>query len=244
MAPPRRQAVWRRVDGGGPEVALTFDDGDRPDAWERILDALAGLATRATFFVLGMRVLEHPDLAARTVAAGHAIGSHGFDHARLTDLSPDEVRWRLEQDREAWAAVAAATPLPWFRPPYGAYDESTLGAAAGAGYTHTVLWDVDPEDWREPGSDVIATRVLRRARGGSIVDLHVVDQTADALPTVVGGLRARGMRPVTIPRLLAAVSDLRPPPAPGRRDLRPRPAGGRSTTGPHPRRGGGRPACA
>ena len=233
MAPARGQALWRRVDGGGPHLALTFDDGDRPDAWERILDALDRLATTATFFLLGMRVLEHPDLAARTVAAGHAIGSHGFDHARLTDLSPDEVRWRLERDREAWAAVAAATPLPWFRPPYGAYDQSTLGAAAGAGYPCTVLWDVDPEDWREPGSDVIATRVLRRARPGSIVALHVVDQTAEALPTVVKGLRARGVRPVTIPRLLAPPRDLRPPPAPDR-----------WTKGPHPRAGGGRPACA
>ena len=201
---PRRDgtAVWERVEGAGPRLALTFDDCDRPEAWAAILDILSGRGLQATFFALGMRVAEHPDLARRTVAEGHAVGSHGWDHAVLAGVPPGEVRWRLERDRATWTSVTGRAPSPLFRPPYGAFDGVTLAAARRAGYERTVLWDVDPEDWREPGSTVIADRVLSGVRAGSIVLLHVVEQTAEALPSILSGLSSRGLAPVELPRLL------------------------------------------
>jgi peptidoglycan/xylan/chitin deacetylase (PgdA/CDA1 family) len=66
------------------------------------------------------------------------------------------------------------------------------------------MWDVDPQDWREPGASVIASRVLSHVRPGSIVVMHLRPQTAAALPAILRGLRARGYKAVSLPELFRA----------------------------------------
>jgi peptidoglycan/xylan/chitin deacetylase (PgdA/CDA1 family) len=221
---PVSSLVIRRVEGSGPRVALTFDDCNSAGAWARILDILDAKHVGASFFCSGLRVAPNRALAVRTAAAGHTIGSHGWDHADLTTLSVDQARAQLRKDSEAWWRAGQVTPVPFFRPPYGAYDAETLRAAGDEGYRYTVLWDVDPQDWSQPGVSEIVDRVLSHARRGSIVVLHVQDQTAAALPEILDGLLRRGLEPVTLAELLAAGLD--PPHA------RPR---------PHPHRAPGRP---
>ena len=186
--------VCRRLAAGATGVALTFDDCDDGTSWSRILDVLASEAVAATFFALGMRVEQFPGPARRTVAAGHTVGAHGWDHADLTTLDQDQVRWRLVADRAAWQAVGVdPDDVVAFRPPFGRYDDSTLAAAGRAGYREMVLWDVDPRDWQSPGAQVIVDRTVASCEAGSIVDLHVTAQTATALPRMITGLRARGL---------------------------------------------------
>jgi peptidoglycan/xylan/chitin deacetylase (PgdA/CDA1 family) len=200
---PVTTRVVRRVDGAGSRVALTFDDCVDGDAWSRILDVLAARGAGASFFCPGTRVNANPALAARTVAEGHTIGAHGWDHRDLTTLTDEEIRARLELDGAAWWRQASTTPVPYLRPPYGAYDADTLRVAGAEGYAYTILWDVDPQDWTRPGARAIAARVLEHARSGSIVVMHVLDQTAAALPAILDGLAGRGLRPVTLADLLA-----------------------------------------
>jgi peptidoglycan-N-acetylglucosamine deacetylase len=195
--------VWRRVDGAGRRVALTFDDGD-VRAWRRILRVLEAHRARATFFVLGRYVSAAPSLARRTLADGDAVGSHGWSHAIMARESAGQIRGELQRSSAPWRAAAGATPMPYLRPPYGIYGRETLRVAAAQGFTRIVLWDVDPEDWRAPGPRVIVLRVLHAVRPGSIVLLHVKPQTAAALPAILRGLRTRGLRPVTVPELLMA----------------------------------------
>ncbi len=200
---PASTRVWRRVDGVGRRVALTFDDGD-VGAWKAILATLKAGRAHATFFVLGPFVSGSPHLARRTLAEGHAIGSHGYTHALMTRESAAEVCGELERSSRPWWAAARATPMPYLRPPYGIYDRRTLAVARSAGFARIVLWDVDPEDWRSPGAGVIAQRVLRNVRPGSIVLLHLRPQTAAALPAILRGLRARGYKVVSLPELFRA----------------------------------------
>jgi peptidoglycan-N-acetylglucosamine deacetylase len=199
-----RLTVWRRAKGAGRRVALTFDDCDAPDAWARILDVLDEQATRATFFPLGMRIEEFPELALRTVALGHAVGSHGYDHARLTELGLPQMQRQLGRDRRVWDAVLGLRPR-LFRPPYGSYDDHTLAAAVACGFRHLVLWDVDPRDWTLPGAEEIVHRILARVGSGSTVLLHVTDQTADALGALIDGLHDRGLEPVSLRGLLPSL---------------------------------------
>lgn len=196
--------TYRRIVEAGSRVALTFDDCNDQFAWARILDTLARDGVKAAFFCVGLNVLAHPELALRVVADGHTVGSHGWDHKLLTRLNEDEVRTRLERDRDVWWDLARVATMPWFRPPYGQYDEATLRAAAAAGYARTVLWDVDPWDWSHPGSASIAARVVSHARAGSIILLHVQGDTADALPAILAGLREKGLEPVGLPELFEA----------------------------------------
>ncbi len=173
-------------------VALTFDDCDQGDAWSQILDVLAAENVAATFFANGMRVVQFPEPARRTVAEGHALGAHGWDHSDLTRLATEDVERRLRADRCAWREVGA-DDVVLVRPPYGRFDTHTLGAARRAGYREMVLWDVDPLDWQLPEPDDIVTRVLKGCSSGSIVDLHVTAPTAAALPSLIEGLRHQGL---------------------------------------------------
>jgi peptidoglycan-N-acetylglucosamine deacetylase len=198
-------SVVRRVEGAGRRVALTFDDGD-PVWWRRALRVLRARRVKATFFILGPYVGRAPGLARRTLAEGHAIGSHGWTHAIMTTETAARARVELVRSKGSWWAAARATPTPFLRPPYGMFDRETRRVAARAGFTRLILWDVDPEDWREPGARVIARRVLSKVRPGSIVLLHLKRQTVRALPAILRGLRRRGLTPVTVPVLLRAAT--------------------------------------
>ena len=197
-------SVVRRVDNVGSRVAVTFDDCNSASAWSSILATLERYGVGGTFFCPADSVLAHPSQAVATVAAGMTIGSHTVGHAQLDHLSYSDILSRMRADQSAWWSVARATPAPYFRPPYGAYNSTVLAAAGTAGYRYTVIWDVDPNDWTNPGSAAIASRVLGSARPGSIILMHVQDQTAAALPTILSGLRDRGLQQVSLAELFHA----------------------------------------
>ncbi|MBA3347900.1 MAG: polysaccharide deacetylase family protein [Actinobacteria bacterium] len=201
---PVRTTLVSRVRTAHRQVALTFDDCYDRAAWERILDILAGARLRAAFFCPGQAVLAAPHAARRTFAEGHVIGSHGWDHADFSFLPFESALQRLLHDSAVWWGTHRAAATPYFRPPYGAYSPATLAAAGAAGYTETVLWDVDPRDWTRPGTAVLTQRVLADARPGSIILLHTLTETAAALPTLLEALRRRGLLPVGIDELIAA----------------------------------------
>ena len=195
--------VIRRVDGAGRRVALTFDDCNDGAAWARILAVLSARGASATFFCLGSQIARHADQARRTLRDGHAIGNHSWNHPLLTRLTTVEVRSDTERATGAWWRLARVAPMPFYRPPYGAYDGDSLAGIGAAGFRDVILWDVDPQDWRRPGAGAIAARATGPARSGSIILLHALPQTADALPAILDGLRARGLRSVTLTELLA-----------------------------------------
>jgi peptidoglycan/xylan/chitin deacetylase (PgdA/CDA1 family) len=187
--------------GVGRRVALTFDDCNSRPAWYTILNTLRAHRLKAAFFCPGRQVLAAPDAARRTLADGHTIGSHGWDHANFKQLPYGSALTRLVSDREVWWRLARASPTPFFRPPYAAYTRATFAAAGRSGYSAVVLWDVDPSDYGNPSSSVVASRVLRAVRPGSIVLMHVTGQTAAALPTILRGLHSRGLRPEGLAQL-------------------------------------------
>jgi peptidoglycan/xylan/chitin deacetylase (PgdA/CDA1 family) len=196
-----RTRLVARVDNAGRYVALTFDDCFYRSSWDSILRTLARNRVKAAFFCPGNQVRASPDLAARTVRAGHTIGSHGWDHALLSASAYENIFWRLKLDRNVWWSWREAA-VPYFRPPYGAYNSTVLSAAAAAGYRYTVVWDVDPRDWTNPGPSEIISRAVRPARAGSIILLHVKPQTARALPLIIRSLRSRRLTPIGLDQLI------------------------------------------
>lgn len=122
----------------------------------------------------------------------------------MTAQSAGDVRRELLRSETPWWRAARVTPVPYGRPPYGAYNSSTLAAFGGVGFSRVIMWDVDPQDWRDPGASVIASRVLRRVRPGSIVCMHLRPQTAAALPAILRGLKARGYKAVSLAELFRA----------------------------------------
>jgi peptidoglycan/xylan/chitin deacetylase (PgdA/CDA1 family) len=200
---PAPARIWRRVGGAGRRVALTFDDGGA-GPWASMLNTLRAYHAHATFFPLGPYAAASPSLMRRTVAEGHAVGSHGWTHTAMTRQSHGAVRGEWIRSEAPWWNAAGATPVPYCRPPYGDYNGTTVAASGSAGFARVILWDVDPQDWAQPGSGVIASRVLSHVHPGAIVVMHLTPQTAAALPTILSGLRARGYKAVSLPELFRA----------------------------------------
>jgi peptidoglycan/xylan/chitin deacetylase (PgdA/CDA1 family) len=201
---PVRATVWREVRGAGRRVALTFDDCNDERAWNRILNILAADHLHATFFCIGTNVARYAPTARRTIRLGDSVGDHTWDHSSLPGRSLSFVENEMQKQADAWWKVARVTPLPYFRPPGGAYDSTTLEAAGRLGFQRVMLWDVDPQDWRRPGAGVIASSVLGPIHPGAIVVLHVQSQTADALPTILAGLHRKHLVQCSLPELFAA----------------------------------------
>lgn len=210
--PPLYTAIYgaRVVHQPGPvlnEVALTFDDGPTPYSSPPIISYLEQTHTPATFFVLGQYVKLWPYLVQREWRDGFAVGIHTWDHPMMTTLSQARQNQEFSETISALHQALGADACFWFwRPPYGDYNGAVLQTARSFGLT-TIMWNDDPADWSRPGTQAIANRVLAQAGPASIILMHdgpaLRDQTAAALPLILAGLRARGLKPVTIPQLLA-----------------------------------------
>jgi peptidoglycan-N-acetylglucosamine deacetylase len=196
--------VYTRLGGAGSRVALTFDDCNFTVAWHRILNKLKAHDAEATFFCTGQAMKAHPGLVRRTIKEGHTIGAHAWDHAYLPGHSVSYTGSRLKKDAATAWWLAKTTTWPYFRPPWGAHDKNVRKAATATSHPRVVLWDVDPRDWERPGPAVIKHRVLKEIKKGSIVVLHVIGQTATALPGLLKALEARGLRQVDLPNLFQA----------------------------------------
>jgi len=200
-------------DRASGAVALTFDMGGRLDPALAIMDWLIAHDVRATIFPTGKtgsetgigravigRIAAHPGL--------FGIGNHSWDHPDFRGLTAAQIADQLTRTEAALAPLAGRTTKPFFRPPFGSQDQAVLDAVGAAGWAYTIMWDVDTIDWRAPAdggpsAEDIVARVIARARGGSIVLMHLGGwHTLEALPGIVDGLRARGLEPVTLAELL------------------------------------------
>jgi peptidoglycan/xylan/chitin deacetylase (PgdA/CDA1 family) len=193
-------------------VALTFDaeHPDRPAATgndERLLDALAALGVRATFFVQGRWAEAKPETAHRVASDGHLVGSHTHYHARLPLFSTEGLRADIRDAEAAITEHVGVDPRPWIRAPFGAGadDAGLIGRLEELGYRH-VGWHLNAEDW-EPGrsaSDVasaISDGALRHG-DGAVALLHTwPDATHAALPDIVATLTDRGATFVAVDEL-------------------------------------------
>jgi polysaccharide deacetylase family protein (PEP-CTERM system associated) len=97
---------------------------------ETILGLLARRRTRATFFLLGDVVRDHPDLVRRIAGEGHEIGCHGIGHRPLWKIDASALRAELATFRELVDAVAPGTPVVGYRAPNFSLDRSTAWAVA------------------------------------------------------------------------------------------------------------------
>jgi peptidoglycan-N-acetylglucosamine deacetylase len=192
------------------EVALTFDDGPGPFT-SQLVRALVSQRAPATFFVVGEQVRTFHSGLQDVLDAGFPVGDHTYTHPTMSQLSAADQARQLDRQVKAIAPYGAGRPT-LFRPPYGSFDRSTLAALKRRAML-MVLWTIDSEDYLQPGVKAIVHNVLSGVRPGAIVLMHDAGgnraQTIRALPAIVRGLRRRGYRLVTVPRL---VMDDPPPP--------------------------------
>jgi peptidoglycan/xylan/chitin deacetylase (PgdA/CDA1 family) len=220
--------VYRAIPNAGPAVALTFDMGGRLDPGIDILNFLIANKICATIFPTGAMSATTKGQQILAVIRAHPelfeVGNHTMHHCDLVHGglgSPTEAPCKTggrptadfvrKELTEAAAILAAGTgqqPVPYWRPPYGTYDQALLNVAAGIGYGKTMLWDVDTIDWKPiseggPTAKQIADKVVAKAVNGSVVLDHLGGyETLAALKLMVPRLRARGFTLTSISDLL------------------------------------------
>ncbi|WP_408923468.1 polysaccharide deacetylase family protein [Corynebacterium marquesiae] len=152
---------------------------------------------------------QHPELLKRMKAEGHTIGNHTKSHRQLNTLPYDQVSQEIDAGN---AAIKKATgqSTRWVRPPYGATNPTVDQVTRDKGVSQA-LWDVDTVDWKDRNSEHVCSSAVQGARAGSIVLMHDIHPTTvDAADCVIDGLRAKGLEPVSLDRLLRT-------PVPGKR---------------------------
>jgi peptidoglycan/xylan/chitin deacetylase (PgdA/CDA1 family) len=186
-------------------VALTFDGGGNADGTRGVLQILRREHVKATFFLTGHFVQSYPALA-RAIGRRYPVGNHTVNHLDLLRLSLPAARREITRAATMIERATGRDTHPYFRFPYGSRDGATLRLAHELGYA-SVRWTVDTWGWMGLSQQSVpgaVRRVLDNLVPGEIVLMHLGSSRdhstidADALPTVVRLVRARGYRFVTL----------------------------------------------
>lgn len=184
-------------------VALTFDISWGNKTPMPVIEILKENNVKATFFLSGPWVKQYPEIPQRIKKDGHEIGSHGYRHINLSNLSKTEVK---EEVMKAHKNIKEVTGVDakLIRTPNGDYNEQVIEGIHECNY-EAIQWGTDSLDWMNPGINTIIERVSKRVHPGDIILMHASDtckQTHEALPVVIKNLKQQGYEFVTVSELL------------------------------------------
>lgn len=191
-----------------PWVALTLDAGASAEPVPGILKTLREHNAKITFFLTGAWIKDNPELTREIVADGHEIANHSFTHPDMRNLSDAAIRKELADTEALLQETAGATSRPFFRPPFGAYDERVLRLVEGEGYL-PIYWTLDSLDSvGEPKTPAfllerVTAKLTREQLRGAIILAHCGSQpTAEALPQILDRFAEMGFEVRTVSDVL------------------------------------------
>jgi len=184
-------------------VALTFDISWGNNTPLPVIDILKNNGVKSTFFLSGPWVKQYPDIPKRIKEDGHEIGSHGYRHINLSNLSKAEIK---DEMLKASNNIKEVTGIDanLIRTPNGDYNDQVIEAAHECNY-EVIQWSTDSLDWMNPGVNNIIERVSKKVHPGDIILMHASDtckQTTEALPVIIKNLKDQGYEFVTVSELL------------------------------------------
>lgn len=209
---PTSQLYGRTFVGegrGSKRLGLTYDDGPNDPYTQHLLDVLAKHDVKATFFVIGGYVKQHPDIVRAVANAGHAVANHTYTHPNLATKSGR----RAHEEITRCEAVLQETIGPHprlFRPPHGGRHPGTLRAIRQMDYV-PVMWSVSGYDWNATSPKQIVDRVSRHVHGGDVILLHDGghlrfgtdrSHTVSASDELIRRYKDEGYEFVTVPEML------------------------------------------
>jgi polysaccharide deacetylase family protein (PEP-CTERM system associated) len=84
----------------------------------RLLELLGKHGGLGTFFVLGWVADRHPEMIRTIAAAGHEIASHGWDHRRVTDQTPEAFRQSVRRTKALLESLTGARVIGFRAPSF------------------------------------------------------------------------------------------------------------------------------
>ncbi len=175
-------------------IAFTFDDGPSSNNTNLLLDNLDKYNARVTFFVLGSRVDSNKEVIKRAYLQGNDIGSHTYNHRNLNLLNDSEVISEVEKTNDKIKEIIGVKPT-LLRPPYGNLTNHRKELVN----MHTILWDIDPLDWKYKNKNRVADEIIEHAHDGAIILLHdIYKSSVDGALLAMEELEKQGYAFVTI----------------------------------------------
>jgi peptidoglycan/xylan/chitin deacetylase (PgdA/CDA1 family) len=198
-AVPGRQLL-QHGDRDRAQIALTVDDGPDPVYTPRILDIFRDYAVKATFFVVGGAVEQHPEIVLRMKKEGHEVGNHSYSHPYFHRLSWTGAIREISMTRSVLGNILGEE-CKLFRPPHGKLSLRSLIPAWAAGQ-QVVMWNVDLKDYRASAGEVESQLDRTTLSSGDIILYHGTNEAAlNALPRVIEAAIDKGREAVTISEL-------------------------------------------
>lgn len=182
-------------------VGLSFDDGPDPEVTPQVLALLAERGIRATFFLIGARAAEHPELVRQILQRGHAVQNHTHLHSSwFCTYSPRHLERELRSAQRALIDAGAPSP-DQFRAPAGVRSPWLQPVLHRLGL-RLVTWTHRGFDTSQPDPERVYERLTHRLLPGSILLLHDGNAARDeqgrpvvltVLPRLLDELDRRGL---------------------------------------------------
>ena len=199
--------VVSQVNTQQKAVALTFDDGPDPNYTPLVLNALKKHGAHATFFLMGKRAQDYPELLKRMSLEGHEIGNHSFSHPDFNNKSKEFILEEIKKTSEIIEKTTGIEP-GLFRPPGGylSYDLVKLCKKENLIIAYWT-YQQDSKDWQNGMSaDRIADHIIKHIEPGQIIILHDGcpngHQTAKATDMLLSKLKEKGYKFLTVSELI------------------------------------------
>ncbi|KAF8076387.1 hypothetical protein FPV67DRAFT_1471515, partial [Lyophyllum atratum] len=135
--------IWDAPDGF---FAISFDDGPTPVS-PKLLQFLNANNETATHFMIGVNILQNPQIFLDIYNSGHDIAVHTWTHPYMTTLTNLEVLGQLGWTAELIRNSTGGRIPKYWRPPYGDSDTRVRAIALEVFGMQTVIWNDDTEDW-------------------------------------------------------------------------------------------------
>jgi len=185
--------IWD-IPSADKTVYLTFDDGPTPEVTEWVLSQLDQFNAKATFFCIGYNIAHNRSIFEQTIAAGHTIGNHTYNHMNGWHT---EDHIYLENVQQCEAEMAGINKN-LFRPPYAKLSRVQSKVLLDKGYK-IVMWDVLSADFDQTISkEKCLNNVIKNIRPGSVVIFHDSVKASEnlkyALPKTLQFLKDNGYK--------------------------------------------------
>ncbi len=188
-----------KVDTSKKQAVITINAGFGEKSAEGILTALKKHNEKATFFLVGEWVEDHPELTKRIAREGHEIFNHSYSHPDYPSLTAEEIKNDLQKMDDVLYNLTGLRTRPYYRAPSGARNLAVNQAAAEAGFQH-IYWSLDPQDWRtDISGETIKNQVLSNIHPGAIILFHIANSaTGEVIDEIFTKLKDEGYELVSL----------------------------------------------
>ena len=181
-----------------PRAALTFDDGPDIRYTPLLLDGLKEREVHASFFLLGEKISQYPELVQRMQQEGHLVGNHTYHHVQLDKLNETKAREEILKTNNLIYETTGVYPQ-YMRPPFGAWKKNLELCVEML----PVFWTIDTLDWKVKNTEKILRTVETQIEDGAIILMHDEYETSvEAALQMADALKEQGYELVTVDQLI------------------------------------------